>query len=103
MTTEKPTFSPACTEPIIMNTEQRIRQLHKILLDDSLAFQRENVMFVLHLYEIGHLPKPGMERTWVLNGKVVDRLPDKIPQGSAVWVEVCLTSIVYYYLTYFDT
>jgi len=103
MATEKPTFSPAWTEPLsnFFTLESRIRQLREMLLDKSLEFQKENILLVIHLYETGQLPpKRAWETTWILNGKAVDELPDEIPMNSVVWAEVCLTSILYYYFTY---
>lgn len=94
MATEIPTFSPACTEPIIINAESRIRELREMLLDKSLDFQKKNILFLIHLYETGQLPKPAGETTWILDGKFCDGLPEKIPEGSAVWAEVCLVSIL---------
>jgi hypothetical protein len=103
MATEKPTFAPVCPVPIsnFFNAESRIRDLREMLLDKSLEFQKENILFAIHLYETGQLPpKRECDTTWILNGKVVDQLPDDLPKGSLVWGEVCLTSILCYYFTY---
>jgi hypothetical protein len=94
MATEIPTFSPACTEPIIINAESRIRELREMLLDKSLDFQKKNILFLIQLYETGQLPKPAGETTWILDGKFCAGLPEKIPEGSAVWAEVGLVSIL---------
>ena len=101
MAAEKPTFSPAWTEPLsnLFPPELRIRQLREMLLDKSLEFQKENILLAIHLYETGQLPpKRAWETTWILNGKAVNQLPDEIPMNSIVWAEVCPTSILYYHL-----
>jgi len=103
MPTEKPTFSPVNPVPIsnFFNAESRIRDLREMLLDKSLEFQKENILFAIYLYETGQLPpKRECDTTWILNGKVVDQLPDDLPKGSVVWGEVCLSYILCYYFTY---
>jgi hypothetical protein len=101
MATKQLTFSPAWTEPLsnLITPESRIRQLREMLLDKSLEFQKENILLAIHLYETGELPpKRAWETTWILNGKAVSQLPNETPMNSVVWAEVCLTSILYYYL-----
>src|SRR2546421_11766632 len=83
MPTETLKFSPAWTEPPIINAESRM------LLDKSLEFQHKNMSFLIHLYKTGQLPTPPGKTTWILDGKLIDGPPDKIPKGSAVWTEVC--------------
>ena len=59
--------------------------------DESLQFQRKNIEFLIHYYENGgKVPPPG-QSMWLLDGKVVDKMPEKISEGSAMWLEVvCL-------------
>ena len=96
------TFSPACTEPFILSAESRIRDLREILADGSEEYQRKNILTLIDLYETGQLAGPTEETVWIFDGKVVDSEPDKIPQGSAVWAEVCLIFIFCYYFTDFS-
>jgi hypothetical protein len=102
MPTENPTFSPACTMPIssFVNAESRIQELREMLLDKSLEHQKENISLAIHLYETGQLPKGSGVTTLFLNGKVYEELPAEIPEGSVIWAEVCLTSILCYGFTY---
>lgn len=102
MTPAKPTFSPACTEPFVINAESRIRELRELLSDKSQEYQKKNILALIHLYKTGQLPKPTDETTWIFDGKVVNSEPNKIPQGSAVWAEVCLIFIFCYYFTDFN-
>jgi hypothetical protein len=56
---------------------------------------------VRHLYETGQLlPLAPGKDVWIHDGKIVDSLPKKIEKGSAVWLEVCLTLILYCYFAY---
>ena len=98
----KPTFSPVCTEPFVISAESRIRELRKYLSYKSQEYQKKNILALIHLYETGQLAGPTEETVWVFDGKVVDSEPDKIPQGSAVWAEVCLSFIFCYYFTNFN-
>jgi hypothetical protein len=91
MPTETLTFSPACPEPLIIGAEERIRELREMLLDKSLEFQHKNISFLIQLYETSQLPPAPGQSVWILDGKIVDGRPKKIPKGSVVWVEVCLT------------
>jgi len=97
MAPTKPTFSPVCTEPFVISAESRIRELRKYLSYKSQEYQRKNILALIHLYETGQLARPTEETVWIFDGKVVDSEPDKIPQGSAVWAEVCLIFIFYYF------
>ena len=69
-----------------------LRCLRKELKDESLQDQRKNIEFLIRYYENGgKIPAPG-QTIWLLDGKVVDKLPEEIPEGSAVWAEeVCLS------------
>src|SRR4051812_10910917 len=99
MPTETPKFSPAWTKPPIIDAKSRIRELRDMLLDKSVEFQHKNISFLIHLYETGQLPGPPGETTWILDGELIDGLPDKIPKGSAVWAEVCSYSNLWYNFT----
>jgi hypothetical protein len=87
------TFAPACIGTSIVDEEFMLRCLRKELKDESVQDQRKNIEFLIHYYENGgKIPAPG-QTIWLLDGKVVDKLPEEIPEGSAVWAEeeVCLS------------
>jgi hypothetical protein len=87
------TFAPACIGTSLVDAEFKLGYLRKALKDESFLSQRQrkNIEFLIHYYENGgKLPPPG-QTMWLLDGKVVDKMPEKIPEGSAVWAEeVCL-------------
>jgi hypothetical protein len=94
------TFAPACPVPSIVNEEFKLRCFREWLEDESLQFQRKNIESLIHYYENGgKIPAPG-QPMWLLDGKVVDKRPEKVPKGSAMWSEeVCLPlTPTYYYL-----
>jgi hypothetical protein len=94
------TFAPACIAPFIVDTEFKLRYLREGLKDKSLQFQRKNIEFLIHYYENGgKVPAPG-QIMWLLDGKVIDKRPEKVPKGSAIYPEeVCLPlTLTYYYL-----
>jgi hypothetical protein len=87
------TFLPAYIGTSIVDAEFMLRHLREELKDGSIQSQRQrkNIEFLIHYYENGgKVPSPG-QTMWLLDGKVVDKIPKKIPKGSAVWSEeVCL-------------
>jgi hypothetical protein len=85
------TFAPACIGTSIVDAEFMLRCLREELEDKSFQFQRKNIEFLIPYYENGgKVPAPG-QTIWLLDGKVVDKIPEKIPKGSTVWAEeVCL-------------
>jgi hypothetical protein len=87
------TFAPACIGTSIVDAEFKLGYLRKELEDKSIYCQRQrkNIEFLIHYYENGgKVPPPG-QTMWLLDGKVVDKMPEKIPEGSAMWAEeVCL-------------
>jgi hypothetical protein len=94
------TFAPACMGTSEVDEEYMLRHLREELEDDELQFQRKNIEFLIHYYENGgKVPPPG-QTMWLLDGKVVDKRPEKVPKGSAMWSEeVCLPlTLTYYYL-----
>jgi hypothetical protein len=94
------TFAPACIGTSIVDEEFKLRYFREWLKDESLQFQRKNIEFLIHYYENGgKIPAPG-QTMWLLDGKVVDKRPEKVPKGSAMWSEeVCLPlTLTYYYL-----
>jgi hypothetical protein len=86
------TLAPACIGTSIVDEEYKLRHLREELKDESLQFQRKNIEFLIHYYENGgKVPAPG-QTIWLLDGKVVDKEPIEIPEGSVVWAEeVCLS------------
>jgi hypothetical protein len=94
------TFLPACIGTSIVDVEYKLRHLRKELEDESLQFQRKNIEFLIHYYENGgKVPAPG-QTIWLLDGKVVDKEPEEIPEGSTVWAEeVCLPSTLTHPIT----
>ena len=85
------TFAPACIEPSIVNEEFKLRYFREWLEDESLQFQRKNIEFLIHYYENGGKVPPLGKSMWLLDGKVVDKIPEKVSKGSAMWAEVvCL-------------
>jgi len=87
------TFAPATIGTSIVDAEFKLRYLRKSLEEDeALQYQRKNIEFLIHYYENGgKIPAPG-QTMWLLDGKVVDKMPEKIPKGSTVWAEeVCLS------------
>jgi hypothetical protein len=101
------TFAPACIGTSIVDAEFKLGYLRKMLEDESFQSQRQrkNIEFLIHYYENGgKVPPPG-QTMWLLDGKVVDKMPEKISEGSAMWAEeVCLpltlTNSYYSILTY---
>ena len=94
------TLAPACIGTSIVDEEYKLRHLREELEDESLQFQRKNIEFLIHYYENGgKFPAPG-QTIWLLDGKVVDKRPEKVPKGSAMWSEeVCLPlTLTYHYL-----
>jgi hypothetical protein len=96
------TFAPARIGTSIVDAEFKLGYLRKAHEDESFLSQRQrkNIEFLIHYYENGgKVPPPG-QTMWLLDGKVVDKMPEKIPEGSAVWSEeVCLPfALTYYYL-----
>ena len=102
MPTEKLTFLPSFTEPPIINAQSRLRQLREMLLDESIAFQHNNISFLIQLYESGQLPPAPGKEVWIMDGKIVDGplAPEEFPKGAVLWVEVHLLLILSYYFTY---
>jgi hypothetical protein len=86
------TFAPACIGTSEVDAEFKLRHLREDLEDESYQFQRKNIEFLIHYYENGgKIPAPG-QTIWLLDGKVVDKEPVEIPEGSVVWAEeVCLS------------
>jgi hypothetical protein len=86
------TFSPPYIGTSIVDEEFKLRHLREDLEDESYQFQRKNIEFLIHYYENGgKIPAPG-QTIWLLDGKVVDKEPEEIPEGSVVWAEeVCLS------------
>jgi hypothetical protein len=86
------TLAPACIGTSIVDEEYKLRHLREELEDEELQFQRKNIEFLIHYYENGgKVPAPG-QTIWLLNGKVVDKEPMEIPEGSVMWAEeVCLS------------
>jgi hypothetical protein len=94
------TFAPACPIPSIVDEEFKLRYFRESLEDESLQFQRKNIEFLIHYYKNGgKIPAPG-QTMWLLDGKVVDKRPERVPKGSVMWCEeVCLPlTLTYYYL-----
>jgi hypothetical protein len=89
------TFAPACIGTSIVDEEYKLRHLREELEDESYQFQRKNIEFLIHYYENGgKVPAPG-QPIWLLDGKVVDKEPEEVPEGSVVWLEeVCLPLIL---------
>ena len=89
---QKLTFAPAYEGTSEVDEEYKLRCLREELEDESLQFQRKNIEFLIHYYENGgKVPAPG-QTIWLLDGKVVDKEPEEIPEGSVVWAEqVCLS------------
>jgi len=83
-----------------VDEEYMLRHLREELEDDELQFQRKNIEFLIHYYENGgKIPAPG-QTIWLLDGKVVDKEPEEIPEGSVVWAEeVRLPSILTHPIT----
>jgi hypothetical protein len=94
------TFAPACIGTSIVDEEYKLRHLREELEDESYQFQRKNIEFLIHYYENGgKVPAPG-QTIWLLDGKVVDKEPEEIPEGSIVWAEeVCLPSTLTHPIT----
>ena len=86
------TFAPACIGTSEVDEEFMLRCLREELEDDELQFQRKNIEFLIHYYENGgKVPAPG-QTIWLVDGKVVDKEPEEIPEGSVMWAEeVCLS------------
>lgn len=77
------------------------------LEDESVISRRhhKNFEFLIHYYENGGKPPPSGKFMWILDGKIIDKPPEKIPEGSALWPEmVCLPFVLilllysYFYL-----
>ena len=84
-------FAPACIGTSIIDAEFKLRSLREVLKDESLQFQRKNIEFLIHYYENGGKVPPLGQTMWLLDGKVVDKMPEKVSNGSAMWAEVvCL-------------
>jgi hypothetical protein len=85
------TFAPACIGTSIVDPEFKLRYLREVFEDESLQFQRKNIEFLIHYYENGGKAPPLGQTMWLLDGKVVDKMPEKVSKGSAMWAEVvCL-------------
>jgi hypothetical protein len=85
------TFLPAYIGTSIIDAEYKLRHLREELEDESYQFQRKNIEWLIHYYENGGKVPAPRQPIWLLNGKVVDKEPMEIPEGSVVWVErVCL-------------
>ena len=86
------TFAPAYEGTSEVDAEFKLRHLREELEDESYQFQRKNIEFLIHYYENGgKIPAEG-QTIWLLDGKVVDKEPEEIPEGSVVWAEqVCLS------------
>jgi len=97
------TFAPACIGTSIVDAEFKLGYLRKALDDEEFQFQRKNIEFLIHYYENGgKLPAAG-QTMWLLDGKVVDKMPEKIPKGSAMWAEVvCLPLTLTYPITLYS-
>jgi hypothetical protein len=91
------TFAPAVSGTSIVDEKYKLRCLREELEDESYQFQRKNIEFLIHYYENGgKVPTPG-QAIWLLDGKVVDKEPEEVPEGSVVWLEeVCLLLILTY-------
>jgi hypothetical protein len=95
--------APACIGTSIVDAKFKVRYLRKALEDESLQFQRKNIEFLIHYYENGgELPPPG-QTMWLLDGEVIDKMPEGIPKGSALWAEVvCLPLALTYSITLYS-
>jgi hypothetical protein len=96
------TFAPGCIGTSIVDAEFKLRYLRKSLEEDeALQYQRKNIEFLIHYYENGgKVPAPG-QTMWLLDGKVVDKMPETIPEGSALYPEeVCLPLTLTYFTLY---
>jgi|SRR5271170_2804607 len=67
--------------------EFRIQSLRRDLEDETLAFQRKNIEFLIHYYENGGKIPPRGQIMWLLDGKVVDKMPETVFRPSALWAE----------------
>ena len=78
------TFAPAVSGTSIVDEKYKLRCLREELEDESYQFQRKNIEFLIHYYENGgKVPTPG-QAIWLLDGKVVDKEPEEVPEGSVV-------------------
>jgi hypothetical protein len=90
---QKIAFAPACSGTSEVDEEYMLRCLREELEDESYQFQRKNIEFLIHYYENGgKIPAPG-QTIWLLDGKVVDKEPVEIPEGSVVWAEQVYLSL----------
>jgi hypothetical protein len=97
------TIAPAYIGTSTINAEFKLRYLRELLKDESAQFQRKNIEFLIHYYENGgEIPPPG-QTMWLLDGKVVDKMPEKVSKGSAMWAEVvCLPFTQTYPITLYS-
>jgi hypothetical protein len=85
------TFAPACIGTSIVDAELKLRYLREVLQGESLQSQRKNIKFLVYYYENGGKVPPLGQTMWLLDGEVVDKMPEKVSKGSAMWAEVvCL-------------
>jgi hypothetical protein len=97
------TFAPACIGTSIVDAEFKLRYLRELLKDESLQFQRKNIEFLIHYYENGGKVPPLGQTIWLLDGKVVNKMPEKVSKGSAMWAEVvCLPLTLTYPITLYS-
>ena len=92
------TFAPATIGTSIVDAEFKLRYLRMSLEDEALQFQRKDIEFLIHYYENGgKLPAPG-QTMWLLDGKVVNKMPEKIPKGSVLWSEEVCSPLIPTYI-----
>ena len=80
------TFEPVYDETL-NEVEFRLRCLREVLKDDSLAFQRKNIEFLIHYYENGGEIPPQGKTMWPVDSKVVEKSPERLSKPSAMWAE----------------
>ncbi|KIX09363.1 uncharacterized protein Z518_00442 [Rhinocladiella mackenziei CBS 650.93] len=80
-------FAPAYVGTPI-DAKTKLGYLREALDDKSLEFQRKNIEFLIRYYENGgKVPAPG-QTMWLVDGKVVDKMPETLSKPSAMWAEV---------------
>ena len=70
-----------------LDVKFRLSFLRKLLEDESFQFQRKNIETLIINYECGGKIPPLGQTILLLDGEVVDKMPEKVPEGSALWAE----------------
>jgi hypothetical protein len=78
-------IAPAHVGTSVGDAELKLHYLRAALQDGTAEHerQRKNIEFPIDFYEQGRKLPEGGKSIWLLDGKIVDKMPKVVPKGSA--------------------